>query len=58
MKTTPYFTLVEALAEHSADDNEHKAEAVRSLRRLGREAVARRPVRRVRGGPVSFGRHR
>lgn len=42
VKTTPYFTLVEALAEHSADDNERQAEAVRSLRRLGREAVARR----------------
>ena len=42
IQTAPYFTLVEAEAVRAADDSERQAEAVRSLRRLGREAVARR----------------
>jgi asparagine synthase (glutamine-hydrolysing) len=39
---TPYFALTEALPVAADDDGERQAEAVRRLRRLGREAVTRR----------------
>jgi asparagine synthase (glutamine-hydrolysing) len=42
LHSAPYFTLVESAGETASDENEGKAEAVRRLRRLGREAVARR----------------
>lgn len=42
VQVAPYFALVEALPVAAADDNERQVEAVRRLRRLGREAVARR----------------
>lgn len=42
LQTTSYFTLVEALPQVSSDDSDRQADAVRRLRRLGREAVARR----------------
>lgn len=42
LHVAPYFTLTEALPVAAADDSERQAEAVRRLRRLGREAVARR----------------